>query len=693
VDFRILGPLEVRDADRVLPIGAGKQRALLALLLVNANRTLASDQIVDELWGEQVPESAPKMVQVYVSQLRKVLPSEVLRTRPPGYILELGPAQLDLHRFERLVAAGRAALAEGGAEQASALLAEALALWRGPALAEFASEPFATLEGARLEELRLAALEDRIEADLACGRATEVVGELESLIARHPLRESVRRRQMLALYRSGRQAEALAAYQEARRTLAEELGLEPSPALRDLQRQILAQDPALEATASAARAPATLPETRYARSGDVAIAYQIAGDGPFDLVLVPGYVSHVELGWTTHPMATILSRLAAASRLMLFDKRGTGMSDRVADVATLETRMDDVRAVMDEARSPRAAVMGISEGAPMSLLFAATHPERVAALVLLGGYARTMWAPDYPWGFTEEQDRAFRTGLERLFGDRPDAIDAMRWFGHYTDEELGAFVDFNRRAASPGAWRALNAMNRGIDVRQVLSTIHVPTLIVHGADDAPLPLAVARYMAQRIPGARLLELEGELHLPAGPALDEAMDEIVRFLEGVWEAGAWNEAEPERVLATVLYCAVADVSGQAFDTPVRHALARFRASEHVPVDGGFYATFDGPARAIRCGCAILEALRELGAEVRLGLHAGECELVDGRVTGIAVQTARRIAQEAQPGELLASSTVKELVAGSDVRFAEVAGDGRTFTVELGPGPTKAPASRV
>jgi DNA-binding SARP family transcriptional activator len=236
---------------------------------VNANRTLASERIVDELWGEQVPESASKMVQVYVSQLRKVLPTDVLRTRAPGYVVELELDQLDLHRFERLVAAGRDALAEGAAQRASALLAEALALWRGPALAELASEPFATPEGARLEELRLAALEDRIEADLACGRASEVVGELESLIARHPLRESVRRRQMLALYRSGRQAEALTAYQEARRTLAEELGLEPSPALRELQRQILSHDPALEATASAPRAPATLPETRYARSGDV----------------------------------------------------------------------------------------------------------------------------------------------------------------------------------------------------------------------------------------------------------------------------------------------------------------------------------------------------------------------------------------------------------------------------------------
>jgi DNA-binding SARP family transcriptional activator len=244
--------LEVRDDGAPVRLGGPRQRALLARLALEPGRTVSVDTLLEDLWGEHQPPTAVKMIHVAVSQLRKVLPAGSLQTRAPGYVLH---SATDLARFDELRAAGR--------------LDDALALWRGPALAEFASEPFATPEGARLEELRLAALEDRIEADLACGRASEVVGELESLIARHPLRESVRRRQMLALYRSGRQAEALTAYQEARRTLAEELGLEPSPALRELQRQILSHDPALEATASAPRAPATLPETRYARSGDV----------------------------------------------------------------------------------------------------------------------------------------------------------------------------------------------------------------------------------------------------------------------------------------------------------------------------------------------------------------------------------------------------------------------------------------
>src|SRR5258706_1902123 len=232
LEFRILGPFEVREADRVVSIRGRKQRALLALLAVNADRTLAVERIVDELWGERVPETASKMVQIYVSQLRKLLPDGMLVTRPPGYALELEGEQLDLRRFERLFAEGRAAFAAGDAPAAAALLAEAEAVWRGPALAEFASEPFAAPEGARLEERQVAALEERIEAELACGRHADLVGELESLVGRYPLREGLRRRQMLALYRCGRQAEALAAYQEPHRRLGDELGLGPSPSLR-----------------------------------------------------------------------------------------------------------------------------------------------------------------------------------------------------------------------------------------------------------------------------------------------------------------------------------------------------------------------------------------------------------------------------------------------------------------------------
>jgi DNA-binding SARP family transcriptional activator len=259
MDFRILGPLEVRDGDREVRLPAGKQRALLALLVVNANRTLAIDRIVDDLWGEDVPESAQKMVQIHVSRLRKVLAPGLLHTRPPGYSLQLASDEIDLQRFERLVAAARRELDAGRAEEAAASFRAALELWRGPALAEFASEPFAPAEGARLEEVRISALEGRLEADLLLGRHGDLVGELEALIARYPLREGLRRQHMLALYRSGRQAEALSGYQDARRALADELGIEPSPALRELERRILQQDSSLNLGPPAAARNASAP--------------------------------------------------------------------------------------------------------------------------------------------------------------------------------------------------------------------------------------------------------------------------------------------------------------------------------------------------------------------------------------------------------------------------------------------------
>jgi DNA-binding SARP family transcriptional activator len=409
VEFRLLGPLEVIDGTSPLRLASGKQGALLAVLLLSANRIVGRDRIVDDLWGDEVPESAQKMVQIHVSQLRKALPEPRLHTRPPGYYLEVGEDELDLTNFERLVSEGRQALSEGDAGKAAELLWAALRLWRGPALAEF-SEPFARHEGARLEELRVAAVEWRIEADLALGRHGDVVGELETLIARHPPRERLRSQHMLALYRSGRHADALASYQTYRRALDDELGIEPSPSLKALEGSILRHEPGLESpTPSGPGSPGGVPtagaEIGYARSDDVRIAYQVVGDGPIDLVLVHGWVCTFQPGWENPKVAAFYRRLSSFGRLILFDKRGTGLSDRVSldRLPDLETRMDDVRAVLDAVGSTRAVVVGISEGGAMSALFAATHPERTLALVLMGAFARTMEATDYPYGQTGDR--------------------------------------------------------------------------------------------------------------------------------------------------------------------------------------------------------------------------------------------------------------------------------------------------
>jgi DNA-binding SARP family transcriptional activator/pimeloyl-ACP methyl ester carboxylesterase len=690
MDFRLLGPLEVLERGVPLQIAAGKQRALMALLALNANRAVAREQIVDGLWGEDVPESAQKMVQIHVSQLRKALPEPRLHTRPPGYLLEVGDDELDLARFERWVEEARSGLARGAAATAGDLLRRALALWRGPALAEF-SEPFARPEGARLEELRLGALEWRLEADLALGRHGEVVGELEALVAQHPLRERLRSLQMLALYRSGRHAEALAAYQSFRRTLADELGIEPSASLRELEGRMLRQDPALEpepqpeqepASPAAARLPAG-PEidVAYARSGDVRIAYQVVGDGPLDLVLVNGWVCSFQPGWEYPRLAAFYRRLASMGRLVLFDKRGTGLSDRVSPerLPDLETRMDDVRAVMDAAGSERAVVLGVSEGGAMSTLFAAMHPERALALVLMGTFARMLWAPDYPIGLSDDDYRRRLAATEE--DDWADAV-TKEWLARVGPAILRDpaatrwYTSFVLRGASPGANRQIRLMNAEIDVRDVLPTISVPTLVLYRSDE--YFREGAHFMGERIPGAQVVELPGDDHLPWEGDRESLLGEIERFL-----SEAREDVEPDRVLATLLFTDIvgstakaADVGDRAWaDLLARHhrlvraQLARFRGLEVDSSGDAVFATFDGPARAVRCASAIVDSVRKLGLEVRAGVHTGEIERSAAGARGIAVHIGARIAAAARPGEVLVSSTVKDIVAGSGIGFEE------------------------
>jgi DNA-binding SARP family transcriptional activator/pimeloyl-ACP methyl ester carboxylesterase len=669
MDFLILGPLEVRDGDREVPLRGGKERALLALLLVNVNRTLALDRIVDSLWGDDVPETAQKMVQVHVSRLRKVLDPQTIRTRPPGYALVLPDEQLDLHRFETGVLEARRALDAGRAHEGAGGFREALSLWRGPALAEFTSEPFAESEQARLEDLRMYAVEGLLDAELELGHHRAAVGELEALIAGHPLRERLRRQHMLALYRSGRQAEALASYQTFRRTLSEELGIEPSASLRELERQILQQDPSLElqARVQTQTSVAGSDEVAYARSGDVRIAYQVVGEGPVDLVIVHGWVCTFQPGWEYARLAAFYERLASMGRLILFDKRGTGLSDRVSPdrLPDLETRMDDVRAVLDAASSERAALIGLSEGGAMSALFAATHPERTAALILLGTFAREMQDTDYRWGVSEEN---LRHRLSLLEEDDWASAATRDWLGRVAPAilrdpvTLAWYTSYVRRGASPGAARALRLMNTQIDIRDVLATISVPTLVLHRADETWRD--GSRYMGEHIPGARTVELPGNDHLPWEGDAPSLLDEIERFL-----AGVRDEVEPDRVLATILYADVGRSLLGKHHGLVEGKLARFRGREVETTDDGISATFDGPARAIRCASAIAADFNALGVDVRSGVHTGEVEQVDGRPRGIAVDIARQVAATAKPGEVAVSSTVKDLVAGSGIGFEE------------------------
>ena len=442
-----------------------------------------------------------------------------------------------------------------------------------------------------------------------------------------------------------------------------------------------------------------VPETRYALNGDVNIAYQTLGSAPLDLVFVMGWVSHLEYFWREPSVARFLRRLATFSRLILFDKRGTGLSDRVPldQLPTLEQRMDDVRAVLEAVGSERAAIIGISEGGPLSALFAATYPERTSALVMIGTYAKRVRDEDYPWAPTREERGDFLREMREKWGG-PVGIEERAPSRAHDPAFREWWAEYLRMGASPGAAVALTKMNAEVDVRHVLPTVRVPTLVIHNRGDLCLKVEEGRYVASRIPGARFVELPGRDHLPFFEDEETVLNEIEEFL-----TGARHVREPDRVLATLLFAGIVGGGDAAHCSRHRRDLIkRFRAhvskeikwfrGRELDVEGtGPLAAFDGPARAIRCACAVSEYAARLGIEVRAGLHTGECDLLEGgRVGGLAVEIGRAVRGRAEAGEVLVSHTVKDLVAGSGIIFEErgahsfdgLPGEWRLFRAERG-----------
>ena len=442
--------------------------------------------------------------------------------------------------------------------------------------------------------------------------------------------------------------------------------------------------------------PVAVPETRYVENGDVNIAYQVVGEGDLDIVFVMGWVSHLEYFWK-HPLfAGFLNRLASFSRLILFDKRGTGLSDRVplSLLPTLEQRMEDVHAVMDAVGSDRAVLIGVSEGGPMCSLFAATYPERTTAVIMFGTYAKRLWDEDYPWGAKPDQVERFMDKMRRDWGKAvgieeraPSMVD---------DEEFrNWWAEYLRMGASPGAAVALTKMNAEIDVRHVLPLVRVPTLVLHRSGDMCLRVEEGRFVASLVPASKYVEFEGVDHLPFVGNQEEVLDEIEEFLTGMRHA-----AEYDRVLATVMSVKIVDPLRQALEITdwedflersgvfVRRQIELFKGREVSFDENGLLAVFDGPARAIRCAMAINDSARRLNLNVKTGLHTGECEVRGDDYSGVAVELAEKIADEADLGEILASRTVKDLVAGSGINFTEnsvksfpdIAGEWRIFTVK-------------
>jgi class 3 adenylate cyclase len=415
-------------------------------------------------------------------------------------------------------------------------------------------------------------------------------------------------------------------------------------------------------------------ETRYVQSGEVFVAYQISGQGAPDLLMTPGFVSHLEQVWENPNAARFFNALGAFCRLIRFDKRGTGLSDRSVGVPHLDERIDDIRAVLDVARSERAFLLGVSEGGPMSILFAATYPSRVAGLILFGTYARTVGA-----SVPQDDPVAAERAVRENWGTGKDLVNFLPSAAGNPAAVQG-FAKFERVSASPSDVINLLRMNREIDVRHVLPTIRVPTLVIHRRDDVRVRSLAARELAANIPGARYVELSGADHSPHGEGQERIVEEIRQFM-----GASPGAVETDRILSTVMFTDIVDSTKQAVaagdrqwratleahHVAVRTQLQRHRGREVKTTGDGFLALFDGPARAVRCAQEIMRAVRPLDLEIRAGVHTGEVELMGDDVGGVTVHIAARVAQRAQAGEVLASSTVKDLVAGAGLRFIEQA----------------------
>jgi pimeloyl-ACP methyl ester carboxylesterase/class 3 adenylate cyclase len=420
-----------------------------------------------------------------------------------------------------------------------------------------------------------------------------------------------------------------------------------------------------------------VPDTHYVTTGGVSIAYQVSGSGPIDLVVVPGWLSNIEIFWEEPRVARFFQKLGTFSRVILFDKRGTGLSDRSIEAATLEERMDDVRAVMDAVGSSRAALFGYSEGAAMCTLFAATYPDRVTALITLGGFPRRTKAPDYPWGPDKEEHEKFYEVTTAEWGG-PVGIEARAASVSGDPACRQWWAKFLRLSGTKSSAVALLRANAEIDVRHVLPTISVPTLVAFTSKDPLFPPAVGRYMASLIPNSKLLEIDSIDHLPFFDVADEVIQAIQTFLEG-----APVERLVESSISTLMFTDIVGSTELAVSKGdqryadilelhhqmVRRELVVHRGQEIETTGDGFLACFDGPARGIKCGRAVVRSLQTIGITTRVGLHTGECELRDGRLRGIALNIAARVMAAAPEGAVVVSQTVKDLVAGSGLKFID------------------------
>lgn len=536
----LLGPFRLDDVPPGVSISAAKERSVVAALALSPGRSVPVEALIAALWGDDPPPAAHKTLQTYVWNLRQVLGAEAIATEPPGYVLRVEADDVDVHRFRALVREGESALRDGDAGRASDLLTQATTLWRGEPLTGVAAHAGLAAEATRLVEERLSALELRGAADLAAGRQDEIVAELQALVLAHPYRERFWGHLMVALYRCGRQAEALAAYQQARTVLLEDLGLEPGGELRRIEEAILHHDASLAAPAqpqpvapTAAGTPGTLRRSpvRYARSADgVGVAYQVAGEGPVDILAVPGFVTHLDIWWNA-PTDGLVRRLTEIGRLISFDKRGMGLSDR-PDQLDARRWVDDALAVLDAVGATDVVVLGVSAGSPTAIRLAAWHPERARGLVVFGGGARTLAGPGYEIGHARSVVEAFAANLERGWGTGV-AISSYAPSRAGDPHVRGYWARYQQLSASPAAamrsfWAAVET-----DVTGLLATIDVPTLVVHPERDVISPVAWGRFLADHIRGAHFVALDSDVDLICvSDVIDQLAHEVGAFVDAI-----------------------------------------------------------------------------------------------------------------------------------------------------------------
>ncbi len=533
-----MGPLRIRGDAGEIVFGAAKERSLVAALALSPGRVVSVDALIDALWGDSPPATARKTIQTYVKNIRRACGPNAIDTVESGYSLRVGAKDVDVARFRALVRSGEMALRSGETAEAREALREAVGLWRGDPLPGVASHTGLAVAAVRLREEYLSALETRFSAELAAGEDSDLVGELEALVREHPFRERLWGYLMVALYRCGRQADALATYQRARDLLVEELGLEPGGELRRIEESILSQDESLAApdrldipVSADAGTPSTILRSpvRYVRSSDgVGIAYQVAGDGPIDILAIPGFVSHLDIWWNA-PTDGLVRQLTSIGRLISFDKRGMGLSDRPDSVDAMRW-VDDTLAVLEASGAKDVVVLGVSAGTPTAIRLASLYPERVRALIIFGGGARTVAGPGYEIGYGRETLERFAENLERGWGSGV-AISSYAPSRAKDPHVRDYWARYQQLSASPAAamryfWAAVDS-----DVTDLLSTISAPTLVLHPERDNVAPVEWGRFVADRIPGAEFVALDSDVDLICvSDVIDEMAHEIGDFIE-------------------------------------------------------------------------------------------------------------------------------------------------------------------